>query len=229
LGKGAPEVTHAARRIGALSSPGIGRLSRAGGPAYDPSVADPIAELRSVVSSAAATLRDGNPVEPSLERPPKPELGDYSSNAAMLLAGPLGQSPREVAERLRGELAQRLGENAERIEVAGPGFVNLFLSDRWYRGTIAALAAAGEGLALTPVERPERVLLEFVSANPTGPVTVASGRHAAYGDALGRLLEAVGHKVGREYYFNDAGGQIERFAASIAARMRGAEPPEDGY
>jgi arginyl-tRNA synthetase len=204
-------------------------MSRTAGPAYDPTVADPIAELRSVVSSAAAALRDGNPVEPTLERPPKPELGDYSSNAAMLLAGPLGQSPREVAERLRGELAQRLGDKAERIEVAGPGFVNLFLSDRWYRGTIAALAGAGEGLALNPVERPERVLLEFVSANPTGPVTVASGRHAAYGDALGRLLEAVGHEVAREYYFNDTGGQIERFAASIAARMTGTEPPEDGY
>jgi arginyl-tRNA synthetase len=192
-------------------------------------VPDPVAELRNVVVGAAAALRDGNPVEASLERPPKPELGDYSSNAAMLLAGPMGEAPREVAERLRGELAERLGDDAERIEVAGPGFVNLFLSDRWYRGTIAALASAGEGLGLAPLDHIERILVEFVSANPTGPVTVASGRHAAYGDALARVLEAVGNEVGREYYFNDAGGQIERFAASIAARMSGEEPPEDGY
>jgi arginyl-tRNA synthetase len=190
---------------------------------------DPIAELRSTVAEAASALRDGKRVEPTLERPPKADLGDYSSNAAMLLAGPLGAPPREVAERLRAELSERLGESAERIEVAGPGFVNLFLSDGWYRSTIAGLAAAGASPELASPEPAERVMVEFVSANPTGPMTVASGRHAAYGDALARLLEAVGHEVGREYYFNDAGGQIERFAASIAARIRGEEPPDDGY
>jgi arginyl-tRNA synthetase len=190
---------------------------------------DPIAELRCTVAEAAAALRDGKRVEPTLERPPKADLGDYSSNAAMLLAGPLGAPPREVAERLRAELSERLGESAERIEVAGPGFVNLFLSDGWYRSTIAGLAAAGASPELASPEPAERVMVEFVSANPTGPMTVASGRHAAYGDALARLLEAVGHEVGREYYFNDAGGQIERFAASIAARIRGEEPPDDGY
>jgi arginyl-tRNA synthetase len=190
---------------------------------------DPIAELRCTVAEAASALRDGKRVEPTLERPPKADLGDYSSNAAMLLAGPLGAPPREVAERLRAELSERLGESAERIEVAGPGFVNLFLSDGWYRSTIAGLAAAGASPELASPEPAERVMVEFVSANPTGPMTVASGRHAAYGDALARLLEAVGHEVGREYYFNDAGGQIERFAASIAARIRGEEPPDDGY
>jgi arginyl-tRNA synthetase len=194
--------------------------------------ADPIAELRSAVDAAARALRDGEPTgpEPTLERPPKPELGDYSSNAAMLLAAPLGENPRDVAARLAGELGERLGEDiVERIEVAGPGFVNLFLADGWYRQALESLAAAGEQLGPVPTDSPERILVEFVSANPTGPLHVGGGRHAAYGDSLVRLLQAVGHEVEREFYINDAGGQIERFAASIAARMRGEEPPEDGY
>jgi arginyl-tRNA synthetase len=194
---------------------------------------DSIAELRGAVDQAARSLRDGERTEPapSLDRPPKPELGDYSSNAAMLLAAPLGDNPRAVAERLRAELERDLGDSGalDRIEVAGPGFVNLFLSDAWYRRALAALVAAGERLGPAPTASPERVLVEFVSANPTGPLHVGGGRHAAYGDALVRLLEAVGHEVEREYYVNDAGGQIDRFADSIAARMTGAEPPEDGY
>jgi arginyl-tRNA synthetase len=194
---------------------------------------DPIAELRSAVNRAAQELRGGEPAgtEPTLERPPKAELGDYSSNAAMLLAAPLGESPRTVAERLCEELERELGANAslDRVEVAGPGFVNLFLSDAWYRRAMAGLADAGERLGPAPIASPERILVEFVSANPTGPLHVGGGRHAAYGDALVRLLEAVGHEVQREYYVNDAGAQIERFSASIAARMRGEEPPEDGY
>ncbi|HEY4779370.1 MAG TPA: arginine--tRNA ligase, partial [Solirubrobacterales bacterium] len=196
-------------------------------------VTDSIAELRGAVDQAARALRDGERTEPapSLDRPPKPELGDYSSNAAMLLAAPLGDNPRAVAERLRAELERDLGDSGslERIEVAGPGFVNLFLSDSWYRRALASLVAAGEGLGPAPTASPERVLVEFVSANPTGPLHVGGGRHAAYGDALVRLLEAVGHEVEREYYVNDAGGQIDRFADSIAARMTGGELPEDGY
>jgi len=195
-------------------------------------VADPIAALRSAVDQAARSLREGESSgpEPSLERPPKPELGDYSSNAAMLLAAPLGENPRDVAGRLAEQLGGGLGEEAvERVEVAGPGFLNLFLGDHWYREAMAGLAAAGEGLAVAPAAPSERILVEFVSANPTGPLHVGGGRHAAYGDSLVRLLEAVGHEVQREFYVNDAGGQIERFAASIAARMRGEEPPEDGY
>jgi len=150
----------------------------------------------------------------------------------MLLAGPLGDNPRAVAERLRGELEGSLGGAAgslDRVEVAGPGFVNLFLADGWYRRAMASLAAAGETLGPAPAESPERILVEFVSANPTGPLHVGGGRHAAYGDSLVRLLEAVGHEVQREFYVNDAGGQIGRFAASIAARMLGEEIPEDGY
>jgi arginyl-tRNA synthetase len=193
--------------------------------------ADPIAELRAAVDSAARALRDGEPTgpEPTLERPPKAELGDYSSNAAMLLAAPLGENPRDVAARLAIELEGQLGEETVgRIEVAGPGFVNFFLSDAWYRRAMGSLAV-GEDLGPPPTAAPERILVEFVSANPTGPLHIGGGRHAAYGDALVRILEAVGHDVEREFYVNDAGGQISRFAASIAARMRGEEPPEDGY
>jgi arginyl-tRNA synthetase len=194
---------------------------------------DSIAELRDAVQAAARALRDGEPTvpAPTLDRPPKPELGDYSSNAAMLLAGGLGEGPRAVAERLREALQADLGGSGalERIEVAGPGFVNLFLSDAWYQRALAALLAAGEDLGPAPTDAPERVLVEFVSANPTGPLHVGGGRHAAYGDSLVRLLEAVGHQVEREFYVNDAGAQVGQFADSIAARMAGEEPPEGGY
>ncbi len=193
---------------------------------------DSISQLRGAVEGAARALRGGERIEPapSLDRPPKPELGDYSSNAAMLLAGPLGDNPRAVAERLRDELEGGLGEaDLERVEVAGPGFVNLFLSDGWYGRALAALLGAGEALGPAPTASPERILVEGPSANPTGPLHVGGGRLAAYGDAVARLLEAVGHEVVREYYVNDAGAQIGRFADSIAARMAGEEPPADGY
>jgi arginyl-tRNA synthetase len=195
---------------------------------------DSIAELKGAVEAAARALRDGEPTEPAptLDRPPKPDLGDYSSNAAMLLAAPLGDSPRAVAERLRGELEGSLGGEAgslDRVEVAGPGFVNLFLSDGWYRRALAGLLAAGDDLGPAPTESPEKILVEFVSANPTGPLHVGGGRGAAYGDAVVRLLAAIGHEVEREYYINDAGSQITNFARSVVARMRGEELPENGY
>ena len=160
---------------------------------------DSIAELRSAVSEATRALREGETggPEPSLDRPPKPELGDYSSNAAMLLAAPLGENPRDVAGRLGAELERRLGGESgsvERIEVAGPGFVNLFLADAWYRRAMQRLAESGEDLGPAPTSSPERILVEFVSANPTGPLHVGGGRHAAYGDALVRLLRAVGSR-----------------------------------
>jgi arginyl-tRNA synthetase len=194
-------------------------------------MADPLEELRVAIRSAADSLRNGTPgsISPTLERPPKPELGDYSTNAAMLLAPARGQAPREIAERLREELDGRLAGSAERVEVAGPGFVNLFLADRWHRESLAALLGADDAFGRAAPERPERVLVEFVSANPTGPLTAAGGRHAGYGDSLARILALAGHRVEREYYLNDAGGQVRRFAESIAARMEGREPPEDGY
>jgi arginyl-tRNA synthetase len=192
---------------------------------------DPLATLRGTIRSAADSLRDGTAesIAPTLERPPKRELGDYSTNAAMLLAPALGQPPRQIAERLRDHLGTLLGGTVDRIEVAGPGFVNLFLADRWYRESIEALLEAGEGFGGGTVGAPERVLIEFVSANPTGPLHAASGRHAAYGDALARVMAFAGHDVEREYYLNDMGRQVRQFGQSIAARMRGEEPPEDGY
>jgi arginyl-tRNA synthetase len=183
--------------------------------------------LEETARSLVPDLEDGRE-RLTLERPAQAEHGDYSSNAAMVLAGRLGQPPREVAERLREQLAEKLAGNAQRLEVAGPGFINLVLSDRWYRQALASLAT-GEGVALEPVGPAERVVVEFVSANPTGPLTAAGGRHAAHGDSIARLLQACGIEADREYYVNDRGGQIERFAHSIAARMTGAELPEDGY
>jgi arginyl-tRNA synthetase len=194
---------------------------------------DPVAQLRAAVETAVAGLRDGLELggrELAIERPPKPELGDYSTNAAMLLAPVLGEQPREVAGRLAERLGEELGARLDRVEVAGPGFLNLYLSDRWYREAAAVLARAGDDLGRRAEPgSAERVLVEFVSANPTGPLTAAGGRHAAYGDSVARTLELAGHGVEREYYVNDIGGQIERFAASIAARMRGEPAPEDGY
>jgi len=195
---------------------------------------DPVAELRSAVETAAGALRDGAKApgsRPTLERPPKPEFGDYSTNAAMLLAPELGEQPRGTAEKLASELDRALEGSLDRVEVAGPGFLNLFLSEGWYRGAATELAAQGDrlGRPAGAARITERVNVEFVSANPTGPVTAASGRHAAYGDAVARLLEFAGHPVVREYYVNDRGGQIDSFAASISARMKREPIPEDGY
>jgi arginyl-tRNA synthetase len=191
---------------------------------------DPVAALRAAVQRAAAQL-DGADIATrmTLERPPKAELGDYSTNVAMLLAPAMSAPPREVAQRLSEALRDDLGETAERIEVAGPGFLNIFLSDSWHREATATLLAAGDRLGASSLAEPERVLVEFVSANPTGPLTAAGGRHAAYGDTLARSLELAGYAIEREYLLNDTGGQVRRFAASIAARMRGEDPPEDGY
>jgi arginyl-tRNA synthetase len=190
---------------------------------------DPVKELSDAVVAAAASL-GGTPAKaPALERPPQADLGDYSTNAAMMLAGALKQPPREVAERLGEALAGELGDAVERVEVAGPGFLNLHLSDGWVKGAAAAALRDGDDFGRTVVESPERVNLEFDSANPTGPITVAAGRHAAYGDSLARVLELSGSDVDREYYVNDYGGQVQRFAASIRARALGEEPPEDGY
>jgi arginyl-tRNA synthetase len=192
---------------------------------------DPLHELRSAVEDCVAALRDGGAgdAQPTLERPPRPELGDYSTNAAMLLAPVRGEQPRAVAEALRDQLGGRLEGTAERIEIAGPGFINLFLADRWHREGVEAILAAGERFGSGEPEIAERILLEFVSANPTGPVTVANGRGAAYGDSLARILAHAGHSVEREYYLNDAGTQMRLFALSIAARMTGDPVPEGGY
>ena len=192
---------------------------------------NPLADLRTAIETAAASLRDDAPggAAPTLERPRKAEFGDYSTNAAMLLAPVLGEQPRAIAERLGEQLRGELPGQLDRVEVAGPGFLNLFLADDWYRAALAQILAAGEDWGAGGAARAERILLEFVSANPTGPLTAASGRHAAYGDALARLLEFHGHAVDREYYFNDAGTQMRMLGESIRARARGEPLPDGGY
>ena len=190
----------------------------------------PLDDLKAAVQEAAGELRNGGAAAGdrlSLERPKKAGFGDYSTNAAMLLAPALGEPPRAVAERLGAALRDRLGGRVERVEVAGPGFLNLFLTDAWYLGAVDDVLAAGD--AFGAGSHGERVQVEFVSANPTGPLTAASGRHAAFGDALARILELNGDAVEREYYFNDGGGQVRRLGQSILARARGEQPPEDGY
>src|SRR5205085_6114973 len=114
----------------------------------------------------------------------------------------------------------------ERAEVAGPGFVNLWLTDSFF---VEALSEIEESYGGGFADPPRRIQVEMVSANPTGPITVASARNGAYGDSVARLLEFAGHEVEREYYFNDAGRQLERFRASVEAVQRGEDPPEDGY
>ncbi|MEA2277951.1 MAG: arginyl-tRNA synthetase [Solirubrobacteraceae bacterium] len=191
----------------------------------------PVTDLRAAVEAAAAGLADdgGQRSRPTLERPKQADHGDYATNAALVLAPVLKAPPREVAERLGGALRERLGDALDRVEVAGPGFLNLFLADPWYVEAVDWVLAAGEGYGGGGASPAMRVNVEFVSANPTGPLTAASGRHAAYGDALSRVLAFAGHSVSREYYFNDAGTQIEKLGESIRARARGEEVPEGGY
>ena len=182
--------------------------------------------------AAAAVVRgsDGEPgVEPKLERPKRAGQGDYATNAALLLAPVLGEAPPRIAARLAEELQRQLGDSLDRAEVAGPGFLNLVLSDSWYRRALRSVLAAGERYGADQVVSPERTLIEFVSANPTGPLVAASGRHAAYGDALARILEHLGQDVSREYYFNDAGSQVRLLGESVQARARGTELPAGGY
>jgi arginyl-tRNA synthetase len=199
--------------------------------------AAPLEELSGAVRTAAAAVRarhrtagDGQPSSTArLERPKREGQGDYATNSAMLLAPVLGQSPRVIAEQIGAELSAILGEQLERTEVAGPGFLNLVLSDVWHRNALRAVLEAGDRFGSGGAQPAERILIEFVSANPTGPLVAASGRHAAYGDALARILEHNGHAVSREYYFNDAGNQIRLLGESVQARARDTEVPEGGY
>jgi arginyl-tRNA synthetase len=189
-------------------------------------------DLRGAVQSAAAAIRGAGgeaPGQTRVERSKREGQGDYSTNAAMLLAPVLGQPPRQIAERVGAALADSLGDALTRYEVAGPGFVNLFLSDDWHRRALGTILAAGERHGSGGADPAERVLVEFVSSNPTGPLVAASGRHGAYGDALARILEHHGNDVWREYYFNDAGGQIRLLGESVQARARGEAVPEGGY
>jgi arginyl-tRNA synthetase len=178
--------------------------------------ADPVSSLASRVGPGV-----------TLERPSDAEHGDYATNAALRLAGTRRQAPRELAAELV-ETAQSLPE-VERAETAGPGFVNLFLSDAWLAEAVGEILAAGERFGGGWAEPKQHIQVEMVSANPTGPITVASARNGAYGDSVARLLEFGGHEVAREYYYNDAGAQMDSFRASVEAVRQGEKPPEDGY
>ena len=182
--------------------------------------ADPVARLAAELSEAV-----GAPIE--LERPSDPAHGDYATNAALQLAPGRRQPPRELAEEIAASVSRVPA--VERAEIAGPGFVNLWLSDAWLADALAAVVERGRDFGAGEPDRRERIQVEMVSANPTGPITVASARNGAYGDSVARLLEFAGNQVEREYYYNDSGTQMEKFQASVEARRRGEEPPEDGY
>jgi arginyl-tRNA synthetase len=190
-------------------------------------------QLRDVVRAAVAAVVDRGelavavPDDVLIERPKNPTHGDYATNVALRLAKPAGRSPREVAELVAAEL--RAHDGVASVDVAGPGFLNITLA----QGALGAIAVqavtAGDAYGRTDEFAGQRLNLEFVSANPTGPVHIGAVRWAAVGDALGRLLETGGGSVTREYYFNDAGAQIDRFARSLQAAAKGQPVPEDGY
>jgi arginyl-tRNA synthetase len=180
-----------------------------------------------VIGRLESALGEAAGAEVVLERPGDAAHGDYATNVAMRLAGASRRAPREIAEELV-EYAATLPD-VERAEIAGPGFVNLWLAPAWYGAAVAEILAAGDTFGGGSAPTKERVQVEMVSANPTGPIVVSAARNGAYGDSVARLLEFAGHDVEREYYYNDAGAQMERFRASVEARRRGEEPPEDGY
>jgi arginyl-tRNA synthetase len=182
--------------------------------------ADPIRGLATELGSSVGA-------DVALERPGEAEYGDFATNVALQLAGARRRPPRELA----AEIAEAAGglEAVERAEVAGPGFVNLFLRDEWFAAALGEILEAGDAYGSVGAEPHERVQVEMVSANPTGPILVSHARNGAYGDSVARLFELGGHEVEREYYYNDSGGQMDRFRASVEALRKGEPIPEDGY
>ncbi|HEV2635287.1 MAG TPA: arginine--tRNA ligase [Actinocrinis sp.] len=184
-----------------------------------------VAAIQELVDSGDLTV----PVPPAVtvDRPKNREHGDYATNAAMQLTKAAGKPPRAVAELLAAKLAAQAG--IAKAEVAGPGFLNITL-DAATQGELArAIVTAGTGYGRNEALAGQNINLEFVSANPTGPIHIGAVRWAAVGDALSRILRAAGARVGTEYYFNDAGSQIDRFALSLLASAKGEPTPEDGY
>ncbi|MDQ3939793.1 MAG: arginine--tRNA ligase, partial [Actinomycetota bacterium] len=175
-------------------------------------------------------LPDGDLPSPAFERPRKREHGDWATNVAMVAGR--GGNPREIAQVLVDRMPP--SELVHRVEIAGPGFLNFHLSERWLHDVVRRAADPSAGFGRTSTGAGVKVNLEYVSANPTGPLTVVLGRHAAVGDTIGNLLEATGHEVTREFYYNDAGRQVILFAASVAAHYLrhfgvDADVPEEGY
>jgi arginyl-tRNA synthetase len=165
-----------------------------------------------------------------LERPARREHGDWSTNIAMVMAKQAGTNPRALATSLVEILERSLPTHVVSVEVAGPGFVNFRLDDGWLHEALAAVLAEGvDGYARPDVGHGERIQVEFISANPTGPIHVGNGWWGSYGDALARVLARTGHFVSREYYVNDTGGQIRTLGMSLLARAHGADVPDGGY
>jgi arginyl-tRNA synthetase len=188
--------------------------------------------LRAALAQAAAGL--GAPdAEITLERPRDPSHGDVATNLALTLAKRLGKKPRAVAEQLVGALTLPPGV-VRKTEIAGPGFINFFLAEGEVVGVLPSILAAGDKFGRSDVGHGAKINVEFVSANPTGPLHVGHGRGAALGDGIAALLEWTGWAVTREFYVNDAGGQIDKMARSLWARVqelagRPAAIPEGGY
>ncbi|MGL5928397.1 MAG: arginine--tRNA ligase, partial [Dermatophilaceae bacterium] len=187
------------------------------------------AAIRSALVAAvdAGDLAVPVPVEVRVERPRNREHGDWSTNVALQLAKPAGMPPRAVADLLAARVADVAGVKA--VDVAGPGFLNITLHAASAGELARAIVEAGTSYGRNDSEAGHVVNLEFVSSNPTGPVHLGGTRWAAVGDSLARILAASGARVTREYYFNDHGAQIDRFARSLLAAARGEEAPDDGY
>jgi len=187
------------------------------------------AAIRAAVTAAveAGELAVAVPSSVVVERPKNRDHGDYATSVALQLAKPAARPPREVAELIASRL--RAVEGIAGVQVAGPGFLNVTLAEAALGKVARAVLAAGSSYGRNDTLSGQTVNLEFVSANPTGPAHIGSVRWAAVGDAIARLLEASGAKVTREYYVNDAGVQIDRFAASLHAAATGGPTPADGY
>jgi len=162
-----------------------------------------------------------------VERTRSREHGDFATNVAMLLTKAAGRKPREVAEALVAALPN--GGLIDRVEIAGPGFINFFLGREAYKSLLSEVFTRGNDFGRNTAGQGRMVGVEYVSANPTGPLHVGHGRNAVLGDCLARLLGATGHDVRREFYYNDAGVQIQNLAVSVQARARGIEPDTDGW
>jgi hypothetical protein len=187
------------------------------------------AAIRAALQSAvdAGDLAITVPAEVRVERPRNRDHGDWSTNIALQLAKGAGIPPRELATALATHLASVTGVQA--VDVAGPGFLNITLEAASAGELARAIVEAGPTFGHGSTESGRVVNLEFISANPTGPLHIGHTRWAALGDAMRRLLVAAGAQVAAEYYINDAGAQMDKFGASVLARAKGQEPPEDGY
>jgi arginyl-tRNA synthetase len=195
-----------------------------------------LATIRSALAEEAEAVVGSRPAAVPLAPPASPEMGDVASPVAMALAKAARRPPREIAEAIAAALPGRSGvsEWLARVEVAGPGFLNMTLTPGALAAAVAGVGAAGDRYGAGSAATPLNVLLEFFSVNPTGPPHVGHARHGAYGDSLARILVFAGHAVTREYYVNDHGRQMRTFGASLAVRYaqlcgREAEIPEDGY